>query len=106
MRSESGPDRRTIWTVRLGTWVIRVLAWTWRVTVVHDDAVRAMRGARKPIIFALWHGQMLPLLLQHRGEGVAVLISEHGDGELIAGIDHNRGAFVHDGAQRTQDRER
>jgi lysophospholipid acyltransferase (LPLAT)-like uncharacterized protein len=29
---------------------------------------------------------MLPLLYQHRGEGVAVLISEHRDGELIAGI--------------------
>jgi lysophospholipid acyltransferase (LPLAT)-like uncharacterized protein len=27
---------------------------------------------------------MLPLLWQHRGQGVAILISEHGDGEIIA----------------------
>jgi lysophospholipid acyltransferase (LPLAT)-like uncharacterized protein len=37
-------------------------------------------------VYSLWHGDMLPLLYQHRGEGVAVLISEHRDGELIAGI--------------------
>ena len=36
--------------------------------------------------FALWHGELLPLLYHHRGQGVAVLISEHRDGELIARI--------------------
>jgi hypothetical protein len=35
-------------------------------------------------IFSLWHGQLLPLLWQHRGEGVLVLISEHRDGEIVA----------------------
>jgi lysophospholipid acyltransferase (LPLAT)-like uncharacterized protein len=29
---------------------------------------------------------MLPLLLQHRGEGITVLISEHRDGELITQV--------------------
>ena len=45
-----------------------------------------MRDAGEPVIFSLWHGQMLPLLWQHRAEGVAILISEHGDGEIIARI--------------------
>jgi lysophospholipid acyltransferase (LPLAT)-like uncharacterized protein len=38
------------------------------------------------VIFSLWHGQMLPLLYHHRNEGVSILISEHGDGEIIARI--------------------
>ena len=39
----------------------------------------------------LWHGQLLPLLYQHRGEGVVVMISEHADGEIIARIAENLG---------------
>jgi lysophospholipid acyltransferase (LPLAT)-like uncharacterized protein len=35
-------------------------------------------------IFALWHSRILPLTFTHRGLGVAVLISRHRDGELIA----------------------
>src|SRR5688572_7544530 len=34
---------------------------------------------------------MLPLLWQHRKERVAILISEHGDGEIIARIAHSLG---------------
>ena len=34
----------------------------------------------------LWHGELLPLLWHHRKEGVAVVISEHRDGEIIAQI--------------------
>jgi lysophospholipid acyltransferase (LPLAT)-like uncharacterized protein len=54
--------------------------------VTHDDAVRAARSTNTPIVFSLWHGQMLPLLYTHRDEQVAVLISEHSDGEIIARI--------------------
>ena len=35
---------------------------------------------------ALWHGEMLPLLFYHRNRQIAVLVSEHGDGEIIARI--------------------
>ena len=59
---------------------------TWRVRVRHDGALRRARETGTPIIFALWHGQLLPLLYHHRGEGVAVLISEHADGEIIAQV--------------------
>lgn len=78
---------QTTWAIRLGWWLIRLLGLTWRIRVVNGAAtVDAMRAARQPIIFALWHGDMLPLLYHHRDEGVAVLISEHRDGELIAQI--------------------
>lgn len=79
-------DARTRWLVWLGALVIRALAATWRIRVIGDAALRAERAARRPVIIVLWHGQMLPLLYQHRGEGVSILISEHRDGELIARI--------------------
>jgi lysophospholipid acyltransferase (LPLAT)-like uncharacterized protein len=70
----------------VGVWIVRLLGWTWRIRVRHDEQLRAMRAAHKPVIFSLWHGQLLPLLFHHRGEGVAILISEHSDGEIVARI--------------------
>jgi lysophospholipid acyltransferase (LPLAT)-like uncharacterized protein len=70
----------------LGGVVIRLLAMTWRMRTSGGEIVTGLRAAKQPIVFALWHGHMLPGLWQHRGEGVAVLISEHRDGEIIAGI--------------------
>ncbi|HWH52614.1 MAG TPA: lysophospholipid acyltransferase family protein [Gemmatimonadaceae bacterium] len=80
------PSRRVVWLARAGGLLVRALGWTWRIRVTHDDAVRRARVERRPIIFTLWHGQLLPLLYQHRRENVTVLISEHGDGEIIARI--------------------
>jgi len=71
---------------RLGVLLVRALGRTWRIRVSHDDAIRNLRAGKTPFIFSLWHGQMLPLLYQHRDQGVAVLISEHSDGEIIARI--------------------
>jgi lysophospholipid acyltransferase (LPLAT)-like uncharacterized protein len=82
---DRAPDRRVRWLVRLGVPLIRLLGRTWRIRVVNGDAtVGALRRQGEPIIFALWHGDMLPLLYLHRDEGVFVLISEHRDGEIIA----------------------
>jgi len=71
---------------RIGAAFVRLLGRTWRMRVTHDDAVRTARATNTPIVFSLWHGQMLPLLYAHRDEGVTVLISEHADGEIIARI--------------------
>jgi lysophospholipid acyltransferase (LPLAT)-like uncharacterized protein len=64
---------------------VRLLGASWRIRVINNETgVDALWRERRPIVFALWHGDMLPLLYQHRDEGVSVLISEHRDGELIA----------------------
>jgi lysophospholipid acyltransferase (LPLAT)-like uncharacterized protein len=66
---------------------VRLLGWTWRIRLVNGDkGLGRLRRERRPVVFALWHGDMLPLLYQHRGEGVSVLISEHRDGEMIARV--------------------
>jgi lysophospholipid acyltransferase (LPLAT)-like uncharacterized protein len=79
-------DEKVRWTVRAGTAVIRLLAMTWRVRVENDAELNAARAANRRVIYTLWHGELLPLLWHHRGRRIAVVISEHRDGEIIAQI--------------------
>ena len=79
-------EARVRWIVRAGTFLIRLLGMTWRVRVVNGETVGAVRAAGQRVIFTLWHGELLPLLWAHRGQGIAVVISEHRDGEIIAQI--------------------
>jgi lysophospholipid acyltransferase (LPLAT)-like uncharacterized protein len=79
-------DRALALIVPLGAVIIRLLAWTWRMRVVNPEAVAGLRAANEPYVFACWHGQMLPLLWAHRGQGIAILVSEHRDGEIITRI--------------------
>lgn len=76
--------RRDRWIARIGMVVLRLLAMTWRIERVNWTKCDALRAAKKPYIHVLWHGELLPLLWAFRGRGVAILISEHGDGELVA----------------------
>jgi len=79
-------DTKVRWIVRAGVAVIRLLAMTWRMRPVNDEGLRDARASGQRVIFTLWHGELLPLLWHHRKEGVAVVISEHRDGEIIAQI--------------------
>ncbi len=86
MPTDDDRQRRISRWARLGVLFVRLLGRTWRFQVSHDGAVRQLRADKRPLIFSLWHGEMLPLLYLHRDEGVTVLISEHADGEIIARI--------------------
>lgn len=86
MPGDERSERRIARMARAGAWLVRVLGSTWRVRVRNDEELRRLRAAGQPIIFALWHGQLLPLLYHHRREGVVVMISEHADGELVARV--------------------
>ncbi|WP_284351641.1 lysophospholipid acyltransferase family protein [Roseisolibacter agri] len=73
--------------VAAGTVVLRLLALTWRFREVGREGWHALRATPGTgVVVACWHGQLLPLVWHHRGEGVAVLISEHRDGEIIARV--------------------
>ena len=82
--------RDASWKVRLSVFaggnVLRALSKTWRYRAIGDAPVKEFRKNKTPILFALWHGQMLPLLWYHRDQGVAIVVSEHTDGEIIARI--------------------
>lgn len=77
---------RVVWLSWLGTRVLRALAMTWRVRVVNGDVVRPFLDRSEAFIHVLWHGQLLPLLWTHRNRRIAVMISEHSDGEIIARV--------------------
>lgn len=72
--------------VALGPMLIRLLHSTWRVTAVNSAGWRSLRAEKRPFVFAMWHGELLPLIVQHQSDGVKILISEHRDGEMIARI--------------------
>jgi len=69
-----------------GTFVLRALAATWRVRWVNAHFLQEEHARGRPVIYVLWHGTLLPLLYTHRNRHVAVIISEHRDGELIARV--------------------
>jgi lysophospholipid acyltransferase (LPLAT)-like uncharacterized protein len=80
------PSRKVAWSSRLGSAFIQAIARTWRFRVVNQEAADRERAAGRPVVMSLWHGEMLPLLFYHRNRQIAVLVSEHGDGEIIARI--------------------
>jgi lysophospholipid acyltransferase (LPLAT)-like uncharacterized protein len=83
-----GADWRTRWTARLGSLAVWLLARTWRVRYVNDAQLAEARRAGQPVIYAVWHGSLLPALWTHRQRQISVLISEHRDGEIIARFAH------------------
>ena len=70
----------------LGAAAIRGIARTMRFSTRGHEAVHALYGEGRPIILAFWHSQQLMIPIGFRGTGAHVLISRHGDGEIIARI--------------------
>lgn len=87
----SDENRRLRWTVRLGAALLRLLASTWRMRAVNEEPLNEARRTGQRVLFALWHGELLPLLWYQRGRNVAVMISEHRDGEIVAKIAESLG---------------
>ncbi|MBI4540392.1 MAG: lysophospholipid acyltransferase family protein [Gemmatimonadetes bacterium] len=76
---------------RIGKSVLDVLFATVAVECEGEEAFLQFRRLGENVIFALWHGQLLPLAYQHRREGVVALVSEHADGEYITRVIENLG---------------
>lgn len=85
-RASRRKARRTQWLARVGGLAFRVLGYTWRIRDVNRAAVEQVRASGTPVIFVLWHGDLLPAIWNHRREGVTALVSEHGDGEILARV--------------------
>jgi len=78
--------KRSLRIARYGSWLVRLLSATWRIRRERAEIFDSFFVRGEPAVFTIWHGQMLPMLVAHRNRGVAVLISEHQDGEIIAQI--------------------
>jgi lysophospholipid acyltransferase (LPLAT)-like uncharacterized protein len=70
----------------LGAGTVAALFATTRVEREGVENYERFRRQGTPVIFVFWHGQLLPLVHAHRHEGIVVLVSEHGDGEMITRV--------------------
>jgi len=75
----------------LGSALVSVLFRTTRVNRTGIEHFDEFRKRGEPVIFVFWHGQLLPLVHLHRGEGIVVLVSEHTDGEYITRVIERKG---------------
>jgi lysophospholipid acyltransferase (LPLAT)-like uncharacterized protein len=66
--------------------LIRGVAGSMRRETRGHEAVDALYQEGRHIILAFWHAQQLMIPIGYRGAGSHVLISQHGDGEIIARI--------------------
>jgi lysophospholipid acyltransferase (LPLAT)-like uncharacterized protein len=84
--SDTARERKIAWSARLGGFFLRLLAATWRVRFTNPQVIPDVHASGRRVIYALWHGSLLPLLWAHRSRDIAVMISEHSDGEIITRI--------------------
>jgi lysophospholipid acyltransferase (LPLAT)-like uncharacterized protein len=79
-------DLRTRLIIWLGVWLIVALKSTLRIRVIGREGLLARREGEGRVVYAFWHGQILPCMMAHSPARCGVLISEHRDGEIIARI--------------------
>jgi len=84
--SDESRERRVAWLARLGLVLLSILGRTWRVRFTNSEVLHAEHAQGRGVILALWHGQLLPLLWANRRRHMAVIVSEHSDGEIIARV--------------------
>ncbi|MBM3319459.1 MAG: lysophospholipid acyltransferase family protein [Candidatus Eisenbacteria bacterium] len=77
--------------VRLGPVVIRILGSTWRVRWFGEEHLESCRSRGMRVLYAFWHGRLLPLTFTHRGRRIHILISRHRDGEMIRRVTESLG---------------
>jgi lysophospholipid acyltransferase (LPLAT)-like uncharacterized protein len=71
--------------------LVRLWVRSWRVRLVVDPALDLR--AERPLVFAFWHGQQMPLLAVRR-RSTATLVSLSSDGELQSGVMRALGLWV------------
>ena len=65
---------------------VRAVARSMHCETRGHEALDALYREGRNAILAFWHAQQLMILIGYRGTGAHVLISRHGDGEIIARI--------------------
>ena len=68
--------------------LLRTLVNSWRFVELDPNSGSAGPPVRRAMhdIYALWHQQLLMLMLRHRDEQIAVMISQSSDGDLATPI--------------------
>ncbi|MBI3940340.1 MAG: lysophospholipid acyltransferase family protein [Acidobacteria bacterium] len=70
----------------VGWLLIQALARTWRWQIFGLEHFTRLEQGNIPVIFAFWHGRILPATFFWRNRGIVVLTSRNRDGEYIAHV--------------------
>jgi len=93
----------------IGAVMIRCLGRSWKIRLDGTEYEAAARRQSRNVIYAAWHGRMLPITYTHRNRAIHVLASEHRDGETLGrtierlGFGHVRGSSTRGGARAVLD---
>lgn len=67
-------------------YAIRILRMTMRITIIGGEIPQAYHDRGEGLIGVFWHSRLLLPIFGYRGRGAHILISNHGDGEMIASV--------------------
>jgi lysophospholipid acyltransferase (LPLAT)-like uncharacterized protein len=73
--------------------LLKTLASSWRIRLDHEERWLELYRARRPHVFLLWHEALLPLLWQHRDQGIAIVVSEAREGRYLSDFAASLGYF-------------
>ncbi len=66
--------------------MLRLLGWTWRLKILGSGNLSELERSARPVLGVFLHGRILPAAFAFRARGIGVMVSRHGDGELIAQV--------------------
>jgi lysophospholipid acyltransferase (LPLAT)-like uncharacterized protein len=79
------------WIGRAGSFAVSCWGRSLRLEWDLPASVRALERSGEHVVYAFWHCHILSMAWAYRGRGAVVLISEHGDGEVITQVVHRLG---------------
>lgn len=82
MKLRLSPDTVRRW----GTPLVVALCRSWRFEVAGREHWELSRRGARPVVYVMWHEALLPLLWHHRNLGVAIVVSDSRDGQLLADL--------------------
>ncbi len=71
-------------TGHVGPQLLRGLYAGLRFVIEGEEHLNSTWRSGQPVVFVAWHGRLLPLLFLYRRQGLAILVSQHRDGEYLA----------------------
>lgn len=88
------------WLGLLGAGVLGALGSSWRYRLEGQGHEREARSVSGRVIYAIWHGGLLPAVFAYRGRGICTLVSRHRDGEILAHALERLGFAVRRGSSK------
>ena len=85
---------------RLAWLFVMLLNWSIRVRFLNREPAEYLVSEKKSVIYAFFHGDMIPLLHAYRNSSILIPASESRDGEIMARLLNNFGFDVVRGSSK------